>query len=118
MDAFEDLDVWKRSTALAAAIHRSFRHCREPSLRDQIIRSAVSIPSNIAEGFERNSPRQFVQFLLIAKGSRGELRTQIHLGREMGLIGGELGETLYNEAVEVARMLQGLINYCRKHPNP
>ena len=73
--SFEDLEVWKRAKALAVTICRVFSSCRDFGFKDQISRAAVSIPSNIAEGAERNSPREFRQFLGYAKGSSGELRT-------------------------------------------
>ncbi|MBI2993401.1 MAG: four helix bundle protein [Gammaproteobacteria bacterium] len=114
MDAFEDLEVWKRSSALAVEVYRALKGCRERHLREQITRSAISVPSNIAEGFERNSNKQFAQFLLIAKGSCGELRTQLHLCQKMGLLSDQTAFKLGNEAVEISRMLQGLINHCRR----
>jgi hypothetical protein len=70
----EDLDVWKRSARLSANIYRHMRDVRDFGFRDQITRSALSIPSNIAEGFERDSPRDCINFLFYAKGSRGATR--------------------------------------------
>lgn len=113
MDAFENLEVWKRSSTLAVDVYQALKTCRERHLRDQITRSAISVPSNIAEGFERNSNKQFAQFLLIAKGSCGELRTQIQLCQRMGLLSDQIAFRLHTEAVEISRMLQGLINHCR-----
>jgi four helix bundle protein len=118
MDAFEDLDVWKRSSALVVSVYSTLRTCKERSLRDQALRSSISIPSNIAEGYERNSDRQFVQFLRIAKGSCGELRTQIHLCHRMGLISAEVSEQLIDEARQVSSMIQGLISCCRRRLEP
>ncbi len=76
MDAFEKLDVWKRSCRLSVALYRALRETQEWGFRDQITRAALSVPSNIAEGYERGSRKEYVQFLRIAKGSCGELRTQ------------------------------------------
>lgn len=118
MDAFEDLVVWRRSSALAVAVYRAMEHCREWGLRDQVTRAAISVPSNIAEGFERNSRKQFIQFLRIAKGSCGELRAQLHLCRQIGLIGEAEALSLRTEALAVSRMLQGLINHCRRERPP
>jgi four helix bundle protein len=75
---FEDLDVWKEGMRLATKIYRALKTCRDYGLRDQMQRAAVSIPSNIAEGYERNTNKNFIHFLYIAKGSCSELRTQIY----------------------------------------
>ena len=74
---FEDLDVWKRSARLSANIYSELRDLKDYGFRDQITRSGLSIPSNIAEGIERESAKESVRFLSYAKGSCGELRTQI-----------------------------------------
>ena len=75
--SFEDLEVWKRSSRLAVEIYSALRDCRDFSLKDQMTRAAVSIPSNIAEGAERYSDKEFARFLYIARGSSAELRTQL-----------------------------------------
>ena len=109
MDAFEQLEVWKRSCRLCIDMYTLVETCRVYGLRDQLGRSALSVPSNIAEGYERNSSREFVRFLKIAKGSCGELRTQLHIGRESGLLDKSQATEFIREASEISRMLQGLI---------
>jgi four helix bundle protein len=74
MDAFEKLDVWKRSSRLCVTLYQQLKDSKDWGFRDQTTRSALSVPSNIAEGYERNSRKEYVQFLRIAKGSCGELR--------------------------------------------
>ena len=77
---FEDLVVWQKSMALAEEIYRitkSGEFGKDWGLKDQVRKAAVSIPSNIAEGFERYSAQELKQFLNIAKGSAGEVRTQL-----------------------------------------
>ena len=69
MEAFEQLEVWRRSCRLCVDLYKALDSCKVYGFRDQIARSALSIPSNIAEGYERNSCREFVRFLKIAKGS-------------------------------------------------
>ena len=76
---FEDLEVWKRSARLSADIYNELRNIKDFSFRDQLTRSGLSIPSNIAEGFERESDKECINFLAYAKGACGELRTQIIL---------------------------------------
>lgn len=110
MEAFEQLDVWKRSTYLCSGICRKLATCKFYALRDQIIRSSVSVPSNIAEGYERNSSREFSRFLKIAKGSCGELRTQLLIAQNIGVINESIAKTWIQETFEISRMLQGLIN--------
>lgn len=81
--SFEELEVWKRSCKLAVQFFQLFKECREFGLRDQILRSAVSIPSNIAEGYERTN-KDFLRFLSIANGSAAELRTQTYIAGKIG----------------------------------
>ena len=112
-DALLNLDVWRRSRKLAVKVYTSLRHCKDRGFMDQITRAAVSIPSNIAEGYERNSPRDFANFLRIARGSCAELRTQLYIGEEIGLIDPGVAKNLQGEALELSKMPQGLINRCK-----
>jgi four helix bundle protein len=73
--SFEDLEVWQRGCRLAVDIFRTFENCKYENLRNQIERAGLSVPSNIAEGAERGGAKEFGQFLKIAKGSSGEVRT-------------------------------------------
>ncbi len=82
-------------------------------LRDQLRKSAISIPSNIAEGFERESNNQFICFLIIAKGSCGELRTQLILAYNLGLHGEEAFVELKNNCVTISKQLSSFIKYLR-----
>ena len=76
---FEDLDIWKEGMRLSVSVYKLMNDCKDFGFKDQIQRASVSVPSNIAEGFERQTNKEFIQFLYIAKGSCGELRTQIYL---------------------------------------
>ena len=80
-------------------------------LKDQIRRSAVSIPSNIAEGYERKSNTEFIRFLYIAKGSAGELRTQLYLAMDLNYINEEIFKNLINKSEEISKSLSGFIKY-------
>ena len=106
---FEDLDIWKRSRQLSANIYKELRDCKDFSFRDQITRAGLSIPSNIAEGFERESTKDCINFLSYAKGSCGEVRTQIHIGIDIAYIPKETGENWIKETQEISSMLGGLI---------
>ena len=109
MDALENLDVWKRSCRLSVELYKLLSDCRDFGFRDQITRSALSVPSNIAEGYERDSSKEFSRFLKIAKGSCGELRTQLYIGTEAGLLEKTKALQMIQEAAEISRMFQGLI---------
>lgn len=106
---FEDLEVWKRGCGLAVFVYESLHDVRDFGLRDQMQRSAVSIPSNIAEGYER-SDKDFVRFLSIAKGSAAELRTQAYIATKVNLITINQMNHIVDETKQLARMLQALAN--------
>lgn len=106
---FEDLLVWKNAKALTAAIYGSFKNSRDYGFKDQIERASVSIMNNIAEGFERQSNKEFKHFLFIAKGSCGEVRSMMHLANELKYMSGEQCVVLISQATEISKMLSGLI---------
>ncbi len=117
---FENLDVWKRGCRLAVNVCVASHGSRDFVLKDQIQRSAISIPSNIAEGAERSSEADFSRFLSYSKGSCGELRTQLMIHREVCR---ELQtepfantEAMIEEAREISRMLNGFINHLQSPP--
>lgn len=106
---FEDLEVWKRAARLSAEIYKVLGSLRDYGFRDQVTRSGLSIPSNIAEGFERNSIKECLNFLSYARGSCGELRTQILIGIEIGFVEKERGEIWIKETREISSMLTALM---------
>lgn len=108
-NTFENLEVWQRSKALAVEICTNLQDCRDYGFRDQITRSAISVPSNISEGAERPGKAEFRQFLGYAKGSAGELRTQIIIGGDLHYFTTEQAGRMVNECRELSRMLWGLI---------
>lgn len=105
---FEDLEVWKRAARLSADLYRYFAESRDYGFRDQITRAGLSISSNIAEGMERQTATDKARFLTIAKGSCGELRTQIYIGMEIDYIDREQGKRWIQETQELSAMLVGL----------
>jgi four helix bundle protein len=107
--SFEDLEVWKRSCRQTVDVYRTMEECRRFSLKDQMERCALSVTSNIAEGHERDSKGDFIRFLRIAKGSNGELRTQVWVAAELGLLEKSKSREMIAEAKEISAMLQGLI---------
>jgi four helix bundle protein len=113
MARFEELEVWKRSARLSADLYKAMADLKDFGFRDQITRAGLSIPSNIAEGHERNSDKELANFLNYAKGSAGELRTQIYIGMEIGYISKESGRDWLAECEEISKMLHGLIGTVR-----
>jgi len=110
----EEIEVWKRSRLLAIEVYRRCGNspiAKDWGLWDQIKRSAISIPSNIAEGYERDSNPEFKRFLLIAKGSCAELRTQLDIADELNLIPKDAADYLLKECIEISSMLQRLTIY-------
>ncbi|MFZ2656822.1 MAG: four helix bundle protein [Victivallales bacterium] len=108
-DSFENLDVWKRSCQLSVRVYNLMRDSKDYSLKDQIFRSSLSIPSNIAEGAERDSKKEFVHFLHISKGSAAELRTQIYIACRLKLIDDKEAMEIVNELKAISKMLHSLI---------
>lgn len=114
---FEDMEIWKRSARLSAELYKHFAGHGDFGFRDQITRSGLSVPSNIAEGAERESGKDFVRFLQYAKGSCGELRTQIYIGMDIGYIETEKGRSWVQESKELSAMIVAFINSIRKQLN-
>ena len=98
---FEDLEIWQESMLLCKKIYSVLKDCKDYGLKDQMQRSAVSIPSNIAEGYERKSSKETAQFLYIAKGSCGELRTQLYLAIDFGYVKKQDGQVLIEEMIKL-----------------
>ncbi len=110
---YKDLSVWQKSMDLAVLIYQTVRLLPKEELyglSDQMRRAVVSIPSNIAEGNQRKSTKDNIRFLNIARGSLGELETQIMLCERLGYLKQDKTELLLNLCAEIGRMLNGLIN--------
>ena len=105
--SFEDLQVWQRSKNLAIEVYQSLKDCRDFGLRDQMQRAAVSIPSNIAEGYER-SPKDFARFISIAIGSSSELRTQTYIACELQILDHDIANKIIDETKQLNRMMRAL----------
>ena len=114
MNRFEDLEIWKRSVALSVRVYKQFNALKDFGFKDQITRSSLSIPSNIAEGFERDSNKEFIRFLYIAKSSCGELRTQLKIAIEINYLDEVEGLKLIKEAEEISYMLNSFIQKRRE----
>jgi four helix bundle protein len=110
MDRFEDSEAWQRARELAREIYKvtaSGNFARDFALRDQIRRAAVSIMSNIAEGFERNGLKEFIYFLGIAKGSAGEVRAQLYIALDAGFLDQESFNRISTLAQSTSQLIAG-----------
>ncbi|MGI2111894.1 four helix bundle protein [Shewanella frigidimarina] len=106
---FEQLDVWKRASRLSCEIYKLTEKVDNWGFKDQITRSGLSVPSNIAEGEERDTTKEKIRFLYYAKGSLGELVTQLYIGVEAGFLDKKTSLMLVNEAKELAKIIGTMI---------
>lgn len=111
---FEDMDVWKKASRLSVSIYTELADLKDFGFKDQITRSGLSIPSNIAEGFGRSSDKEKRNFLNYSKGSCAELRTQAYIGMEIGYVPKEVGRKWVTETENISSMLTGLMKYLDK----
>ena len=112
IETFEDLKVWQKGIALVKQVYLATKQgeiSRDFGLKDQLRRAAVSIPTNVAEGFERYSRKEYVNFLNIAKGSAGEVRSLVRVALEVGYFNSQTYTLLNNQATELSRMLHSQI---------
>ena len=116
--SFEDLEVWKKGCRLAVRIYEILNDCRDYGLKDQMTRASVSIPSNIAEGAERDSKAEYIRFLHIAKGSAAELRTQVYIARKIAVITDEVQKEISDELKAISSMLHALIKSLKTNSPP
>jgi len=115
LDTLGELQVWCRSKDLAIAIYKLLRSCKDHGFKDQLTIACISIPSNIAEGYERHSKKEFARYLKIARGSCAEVRTQLLIGQEIGLLDIDKSNMLIEESLQISKMLHGLIKHCTHH---
>lgn len=111
---FEDLKIWQIGVELTVEIYKVLQNCKDFSLRNQMQGAAVSIPSNIAEGFERKGNKEFIQFLSISRGSTGELRTQVIIAKKLNIIEVTKADSLIETTKILSAMISKLIKIRQK----
>lgn len=109
IEKFEDITSWQKGKELTLLIYRLFKNNKDYGFRDQIQRASVSIMNNVAEGFERCSDKEFRQFLFIAKGSAGEVRSLLYLAEDLEYISRTESQKLQSLSLEISRLLSALI---------
>jgi len=117
LNTFEEIISWKKARLFNRRIYlvtedQKFKN--DFDLARQIRRASVSISSNIAEGFERNTDKEFIYFLYVAKASAGEVRSQIYLAFDLNYISRETFDHLLYEITEISKLLGGFIKYLEK----
>jgi len=106
---FEKLEVWKRASALSAEVYIELKALKDFGFKDQITRSGLSVPSNIAEGIERETEKDVIRFLTIAKSSAAEFVTQTYIGMKIGYIPKETGKAWVAESKALSKMIGAMI---------
>lgn len=109
INCFEDIIAWQKAKGMTVEIYQLFNDSKDFGFKDQIQRASVSVMNNIAEGFERKSDKEFKQYLFIAKGSCGEVRSMLYLAKDLKKISEKEFQHLYNLSVEISKILSGLI---------
>ncbi len=120
IEKFEDIIAWQKALELSDLVYAHTNNSffsKDYGLKDQIRRASVSVISNIAEGFERESNNQFVYFLTIAKASAGELRAQLYVAKNQKYISDEEFKIILNKVLEVSKTISGFISYLRSIKN-
>lgn len=116
---FEEIEVWQLARSLVKDIYSitsTEKINRNYSLKDQIQRAALSIMNNISEGFERHSDREFANFLNIAKGSAGEVRSMMYVMLDMQYIDNKIFNEIYSQTITISKSLSGFMNYLKSQP--
>jgi four helix bundle protein len=122
IERFEDIKAWQEARVLVGMVYAAVGADRgfgsDHRFREQIQSAAVSIMSNIGEGFSRRTTKEFTQFLFIAKGSVAEVQSQLYVALDQGYINKEKFDELYSKSDEVARLISGFIRYLLNKDKP
>ena len=122
IEKFEDIKAWQEARVLVGMVYAAVGADRgfgsDHRFREQIQSAAVSIMSNIGEGFSRRTTKEFTQFLFIAKGSVAEVQSQLYVALDQGYINKEKFDELYSKSDEVARLISGFIRYLLNKDKP
>lgn len=114
VEKFEDLTVWQDSRNLVNQIYTQFYALKDWGYRDQIQRAAISVMNNIAEGFERNSDKDFRRYLIIAKASCGEVRSMLYLAQDLAYLSENESLKLKEQCLKISASLGSFIKYLEK----
>ena len=113
IEKFEDIEAWKEARFLVKAIYQEFRGIKGYGFRDQIQRAAISVMSNIAEGFNRGSNKEFIQFLIIARGSVSEVKSLSYAALDIGYIDDKVFKKISERCLKLTNLINGFIRYLK-----
>ena len=111
IERFEDIESWKEARILTRDIYVSLKECRDFGFRDQIQRAAISVMSNIAEGFERGGNKEFVHFLTIARGSLAEVKSLNYAAADIGYLDDSQHKSILERCIRLGNLINGFIRY-------
>ena len=118
---FEDIDAWKEARKLVNSVYEAINHSsrfnKDFRLTNQIQGAAVSVMSNIAEGFSRRSNKEFIQFLFISKSSAAEVQSQLYVALDQNYITQDIFDKIYTQAENVSKLNSGFIKYLKTAVN-
>ena len=113
IEKFEDIDAWKESRLLVKEIYSYFKNIKDYSFKDQIQRASLSIMSNISEGFDRGSNKEFIQFLVIARGSVSEVKSLTYASLDVGYIDQDVLKKIHQRCLKLTNLINGFIRYLK-----
>ena len=113
LNNFEEIESWKEARKLVADVYKSLQNCRDWGFRDQMQRAALSIMANIAEGFDRGTNKEFVQYLVIARGSVSEVKSIAYAGLDLGYLDLSDFNRLCEECITISNLLNGFIRFLK-----
>jgi four helix bundle protein len=119
IDRFEDIEVWRAAREFVGNIYKTLDESsfkKDYSLMDQIKRASVSIMANIAEGFSRNSNKEFIRFLFIAKSSAAEVQSHLYVALDIGSLSKDRFDLLYDKLDKIQRQISDFIKYLKTRP--
>ena len=113
IEKFEDIDSWKEARSLVKDVYRLFADVKDYGFKDQIQRAAISVMSNIAEGYDRGSNKEFIQFLVIARGSVSEVKSLSYAALDIGYINENVFVIITQHCLKLTNLINGFIRYLR-----
>jgi four helix bundle protein len=116
IERFEDIEAWKEARELVKEVYKIFAHIKDYGFKDQIQRAVISIMSNIAEGFDRGTNKEFIQFLIISRGSVSEVKSLCYAALDLGYIDRDDFKKILERCLKLTNLLNGFIRYLKDSP--
>ena len=113
IERFEDVESWKEARLLVKDVYRALVGCKDHGFTNQIQRAAISVMSNIAEGFDRGSNKEFIQFLVISRGSASEVKSLLYAGYDIGYLDEPALHKLLNRCNKITSLLDGFLRFLK-----